>query len=474
MTAVAWLPARGDLLLALFTFLTMISFIKLIETGGLRFYLLHFLCFALAIFSKESAVVLPLLLAVYVWAYSKKALLTKRMMLLPVYYAAVQLAYFTLKSKAVVSYERDIGVLSFIKNLRTFPEMVARFYVPVNMSTLPAFKLYATLTGILLLAGLTTLHVYARRKLDRQVLFACAWFVLFIVPAMTYFPVFYYFAFEHVDHRAYVTCFGLLLLNLNLIQRFELDSLKYFRHVVLLLLAYLTALNLYFSRNYRDPSAFALRAIKTNPKSAQAFSLYGNELYLQGREDEALENLSRSIRILRKFMPALHTRALIYRGRGLNREALADLDTLLATDPGYSPDDYSLRGYIRIDLEDYAGAMADFSSALRLKPDHAEALKALEELRRTVRNNQLLPEVKSALEYNRSGLEAAGRGDFAAAAGLFRKALLSDPGCYEVNLNLGNSLYELGRKDEACAAWEVAAAHGNDSSAGRLKQYCQR
>ena len=387
MTAVAWIPARGDLLLALFSFLTVITFIRFLDTSSNRYYLLHCICFALAVFSKESAVVLPLILAAYVWSYSKLSLLTRKAILLPVYYAVVHICYFVLKSMSVTTYAGDVGFSSFVRNIRSFPEMVARFYVPVNVSTMPDYRLSATVTGLLLLAGLALVHFLARGKKNRRVLFAVAWFLLFIIPGMTYFPVFYYFAFEHVDHRAYVTCFGLLVINLNLIQCFDLDTRNYSRLAAVVVLIYLASVNLYFNGDYKDASTYAVRAIKTNPKSAQAYSNYGRELYAQGRDDEALDNLNRSIRLVRKFMPALHTRALIYRKRGMNREALADLDTLLAADPEYDSDVYCLRGFIKNDLKDFNGAMADFTAALRLNPNQPEAFNALQELKRAVRGS---------------------------------------------------------------------------------------
>ncbi|HZV83134.1 MAG TPA: tetratricopeptide repeat protein, partial [Geobacteraceae bacterium] len=89
-------------------------------------------------------------------------------------------------------------------------------------------------------------------------------------------------------------------------------------------------------------------------------------------------------------------RAEIYRSRGLNREALADLDALLAADPEYDPNDYYWRGLLKVELGDYAGARADFSAALRLNPDHAEALAALHALPQPVRGVEPLPQANGA------------------------------------------------------------------------------
>lgn len=472
--AVAWIPARGDLLLAIFTFLSLITFIKILETGRWRSYLLHLLCFTCALFAKETAVVIPILLLCYLWTHDRFGALDRRSFMLPLYYAAASSVYFILKSSAVAPTTDEVGLVPFLKNIRTIPETVAKFFLPVNISTLPQYETSATLSGLVLMTVLLAVHLYYRNRLNRQMLFPVAWFLLFIIPGMTYFPNFYNFCYEHVDHRAYLVCFGLLLMVLNLVQAFRLDTKRYFPVSAVVLLAWLGALNLHFSGNYRDATEFSARAISTNPNSALAFSIYGNEMLLQGREDEALSSLNRSIRICNKFMPALHTRAKILRMRGLDREALADLDTLLAADPDYDADDYHLRALIRIDGKDYAGAKKDFASALRLNPNHAAAARGLRELQRTVRGNELLPHVREAMQYNREGVEAGRRGDFRAAEILFRKALAADPGFFEVNLNLGNALHEQGDLAAACSAWQIAAEHGNDSAGALLKEYCHR
>jgi tetratricopeptide (TPR) repeat protein len=380
MTAVAWLPARGDLLLALFAFLSLASFIKIFTLGGWKNYLLHSIYFALAIFSKESAVVLPVILALYLWAYGRTAVLRRGHLCLPLFYLAVQLTYFKLKSMSVVLYKGDTGLIPLLKNIRTLPETVAKFYLPLNISTLPAYQLHATSAGVLIIVGLLLLHFRYKMKFDRRVLFYAGWSLLFIVPGMLYYPAFYSFAYEHVDHRAYVSCFGLLLLNLNIVQSFDLDRKRCFHAVGLLLLMYLAAFNVYFCRSYSSPAAFALKAIKTNPKSALAYQIYGKELFLQGRDDEALDNLNKSILIFGKFTESLHARSLIYLKRGQLREAVADLDTIAAFEPSYSADIYSVRAQIKIDLRDYDGAVKDFEAALRLDPGHPYAMMKLQEL----------------------------------------------------------------------------------------------
>jgi len=386
LSAVAWLPARGDLLLALFSLLAVITFIRLLEDSRRIFLLLHLLCFALATFSKETAVLLPFLFLTYLWAYAKKGFLQRRHLLLPLCYLAVEAVYFALKGRAVAARAGEVGLVPLWKNIRTLPEMVAKFFVPVNIVTMPSYTTLATISGLLLIALLAAAHVHFRKRLDRRQFFYLAWLLIFVVPAMSYFPNFYNYFYEHIDHRAYLASAGLLMLLLSLVETSGLQDKKHFQAFTLLLLLCLAALNIHFSKSYRNPEEFALSTIRANPNSALAFLNYGVELLKKGDDDEALRNFSAAIRICSIYMPALHQRAIIYIKRGRNDEALADLNALLKAEPTYSAEDYYLRGWIRSVMKEYSAAKPDFEAALRLDRDFKPAEKALFELEKSASN----------------------------------------------------------------------------------------
>lgn len=414
MTAVAWIPARGDLLLALFAFLTMLTLISTLDQPRWRTIFLHLLFFTLALFSKESAVVLPFVCAVYLWAYRKIGQLTRKHVALPIYYVAAGSFYWMLKESAVASSSDERGLVQFIKNIHLLPDMIAKFYLPVNMSTLPANVRSTTAIGLGMLFILSVIFVLFRKLQQRQALFYLFWFLLFMLPGLTYYPNFYSFASEHVDNRSYLICFGLLMLNLHVIQLVEADTRRYFRYVAALVLCYLTAFNLYLGQSYRNPATFAMKAITMESNSALAFANYGTEKFLEGDELEALHYLNRSLRLVPKFMPALHYRARIFWNRGMYREALRDLDTILAVDPEFDATDYALRGTIKAGLKDHAGADADFAAALRM-----------------------------------------------------------NPGLAGVRVTLGHILYEQERYSEACGAWSSAADLGDESAAGLFAGNCR-
>ena len=62
---VIWIPSRGDLLLCLFGLLNFIFFIKYTKTNNLKFLIFNVLAFGLAILSKETAVIFPILIYFY-------------------------------------------------------------------------------------------------------------------------------------------------------------------------------------------------------------------------------------------------------------------------------------------------------------------------------------------------------------------------------------------------------------------------
>ncbi len=76
--AVAWAPSRGDLLIGLFGVLTMIFFLRFIRSGNWLFGALTALMFALALFSKETAIVLPVIMVIFYFMPEQERKITYR------------------------------------------------------------------------------------------------------------------------------------------------------------------------------------------------------------------------------------------------------------------------------------------------------------------------------------------------------------------------------------------------------------
>src|ERR1035437_8008108 len=75
--AVAWIPARGDLLLGLFTLLSFITFLEYSESRKIIYFILHSFVFLVAVFSKETAVLLPVVILFYLYFAAREKFIFK-------------------------------------------------------------------------------------------------------------------------------------------------------------------------------------------------------------------------------------------------------------------------------------------------------------------------------------------------------------------------------------------------------------
>ena len=181
------------------------------------------------------------------------------------------------------------------------------------------------------------------------------------------------------------------------------------------------------------------RALTLDPRQADVLNGRGAALTRLGRLDEALASYDLALAERPDHVPALSNRGAALRDLGRPAEALASYDRALAARPDHVVS-LNNRGVALIDLKRPADAVVSFERALALKPDYAEAL-----------NNR-----GKALA-SREGSPAAS-GEPLAALESFNKAIALDPGYAEAHDNRGLLLFELGRFDEAAAAFERAIA----------------
>ena len=71
-STVVWIPARNDTLLAIFIYGSLIFFINYLETKSTKNLILYFLFFVLALFTKESSILMPFIYLLFVWCFNYK------------------------------------------------------------------------------------------------------------------------------------------------------------------------------------------------------------------------------------------------------------------------------------------------------------------------------------------------------------------------------------------------------------------
>jgi tetratricopeptide (TPR) repeat protein len=448
--AVAWIPGCGDLLLGLFGILSFWTLVKFCKARKPYLLLMHFLAFALAALSKETALVLPGLFAVYLITIERKKTWSLKNLPLAAIWTVVVAAYFLLRRTAIHSFPKsgDFGFAPLMQNLRVLPETLGSFIIPIKISVLPSFSLRLTIIGLIALAAIVAVIWLQGKHRKPLVLIGCLWFILLSIPGMMYSQKFGKNAYNYLNHRAYLPMVGILLVLVEAVpERWLARRKKEFYWigggvgVLLCILAY------HQSNNFIDSETFYSQAIRTNPQSALAYNHRG-KFRADAREyRDALSDYDEALRLFPNYPLAYNNRAETKGILGDTQGAIDDLTHALALEPDNAVM-YSNRGRWKDQLGDHAGALADYNRGIQLDPDFAGNF-----------NNRGALRAKSN---NLDGAEAD-----------FLKAVQLDPKMGDSRFNLAQVRIQRGDKDGACKELLAAAQLQNARASQMFEQLCR-
>lgn len=449
--AAAWIPARGDLLFALFGMLSMIALVRYRASGSLISAATHLATFGLATLSKETALMLLPPFAIYLLTAGRSAdRRTGRIIPLLPGWGVVAGGFLALRSIAVhgVPDKSSFGISVLAGNLATIPETVANLFWPVNIGVLPSFTFWRTVVGSLLIGIIFALSLRQRRQSWPLILLGSSWFVGLTLPGMLFRHELGRFAYDYLHHRSFLPLVGLLIILLQLLPAsWSPLSGKRQKIALLLLLASLSLLSFRQARAYSDPFTFYDEAIRENPQSAFSLTNRGSLKARRGDFKGAIADYDRALSIVPSYYLALSNRGTSRGEAGDFDGAIRDLTAAIRQQPAY-PDAYNLRGLWRYRAKDYSGATADYDAALRLDPDNAPV-------------------------YCNRGILRATEGDDAAALRDFAKAIELNPYIAETWINLGRLSLRQGAVQDACVQLRNARTLGHREADGLLQQYCR-
>jgi protein O-mannosyl-transferase len=268
--AVAWIPGRNDMLLVIFCLSGLLLAIRYTETGRMLFLLLQFLFFLLALFTKETAVLIPAIsLGMLVMIFKAER---RNLIFLIVSWCAGIAIWYTARSLALTGREgyaaqETAGML--ISRLPAILQYFGKVFLPFNLSVFPHVWDTTVIWGILAVILIGSLLFLAKRLTSRLTVFGLAWFLLFILPVLIVPRLVNDNTFEH---RVYLPMIGLLVLFSEVLVLTEKTDRKVFWSVagfVILALALTSFLRVgYFS----DPKTYWTKAVHDSPRSDYALT----------------------------------------------------------------------------------------------------------------------------------------------------------------------------------------------------------
>lgn len=369
--AVAWVPSRGDLLITCFGILAFLEFLAYRERGRWRDLAGHGAAFLLAVFSKETALLIPFVCVVYAVARRQATFVARRDGLLAVAWGVPIALYLAARFGVLTGHAPDteVGLIPFLKNLPIFLVLLGKAFVPVRLSTMPTIDPTSVALGAGVAVALALLAVRSRGLRWSVVVFAAAWYLVFLAPTLLFRHHMADFAYKFFDHRAYLPSVGLAVLLAELASvRPELLRKPRASHITAIVVVAYGVLAFVHARSYRDGMSFFTCALRDNPGNAMAFHLRGQVEYLRGNIQGAMADLSRAISIAPDYAEAYSDRAGIHGQMQAYPQALVDYDRAIRCDSSRA-DFYFNRSAAKWYLGDFAGSLTDCDAAIRRVPE---------------------------------------------------------------------------------------------------------
>ncbi len=214
--AVAWIPGRNDSLLALFALLAFWLFGKWLNSPQWSTAVAYFIALMLALWTKETAMLLPFFFVLYQALFATLKPWTKKSLLFLALHLPLLVLYWQMRSQALAGTSTPLGFMlqSLWQNLPAIIPFVGKILFPFNLSVLPIMRDMTFTYGYIALAMIAAVLIVTRGKNWKKVGFGLLWFVAMLVPSFIRpnpdVPA------DFIEHRIYLPLVGIVFILLEL------------------------------------------------------------------------------------------------------------------------------------------------------------------------------------------------------------------------------------------------------------------
>ena len=221
----------------------------------------------------------------------------------------------------------------------------------------------------------------------------------------------------------------------------------------------------------QNAKADFLKSIEINPDYVLAYVFRGIVSLSLKDYKSAIYDLKKALeKVTEKINPQLASS--VYLPLGLvqfiiedYQGAIANFTKVIELNPDYAELGYVSLGLVRLSIEDYQGAIADYNKVIELNPEHAEAYiirglarSKLGEYQRAISDYNQAIELnpKLAIAYNNRGFSRYSLGEYSTALSDYNRALAIDNELWFAVKNIGLVKYEMGEIEKAMQQWQRA------------------
>ncbi|MCE0499421.1 MAG: tetratricopeptide repeat protein [Methylacidiphilales bacterium] len=450
--SVAWITEMKNTQSGLFFLLSILFFVKWLgarendgQTGGGWNYALTLIFAALAMASKSSTVILPVVLCLCAWWIEGRWQWRNLARVAPIFLmslAASATSIWTQKLQLATAVDPRLA-RPWTERLMTAGDAVW-FYLgkliwPHPLTTIyPRWEFDAaqwfSYLPLLILIVLLFILWLKRETGARAWFFTFAYFLAALLPVIGLVNLAWFLNSFVADHFQYLASMGPLALagaGLVKIAKFILPTKPGLQaNVCAALLLILGAMSWHRSWAYESQETLCTDTLAKNPDSWVAHNSLGVALSEKGRVDEAMAQFQRALEINPNFADAYNNLGNALLQTGQVDDAMAEYQKALVIDPN-NINAHNNLGWALLQKGQVDEAIAECQKALEINPDFADA-------------------------HGNLGIAFSLKGRADDAMAEFQKALAINPNDPKIHYNLGNVLLQKGQMDQATTEFQKA------------------
>lgn len=377
--AVAWIPGRNDSLVTVFSLLSFWFFLNFLDKEKLSNFLSLSAFFFLALLSKETVVFLPLLFIVYFFIFNYDWKTKGRSLLLSLLGSGtVMFIWFLLRDVALGGGKIDSSnaFYSVLQNIIPSGAMMAKIFLPFNLSVLPVVLDTSYVYILIILPILILLFIFSKHKDWRYIIFGLFWFSIF------FFPPFVIAADAPflLEHRLYLPYIGLAIAvcGFSGARSFSWAKKRHFL-LALMIIVLFSSISFFHIASFSNRLTFWESAVESSPHSPLAQKNLGAMYYLDGNLDKAEIYFKQSLELNPNESMIHNNLAAIYIDRNDLQSAELELNKELDLYPNYDIALFNL-GRIYYQKKEYEEAAVFWQRALQSNPLNYQAYASLKKL----------------------------------------------------------------------------------------------
>ena len=278
--SVVWISGRNDSLLTLFVVLSCYFLVKSLDRNKYHFFFLHLFCFTLSLFTKETAIVVPVFYCFFLW-FKKQNI--KKVCSYIIIWTLIILLYL-LYRHFVLSYQvyslsfKELFV-NFFVSLPALTKYIANIFFPVKLSIFPTMLEVNYLLSIASVLIIVLFFLRFRNCNLKIVLFGFCWFLLFLL------PTFLMLNNQFYDHRIYLPLVGILILVSEFLK--EYINIKKIFYCCFVVFIFFSCISLFYEQKFQNKEHFWVNALISSPESDIANAVVAGMFLERGMYKEA-------------------------------------------------------------------------------------------------------------------------------------------------------------------------------------------